>query len=128
MTNDYLKFPEGNQCGQLFNQLINGTLTLAKCLLIGTELPVSNGHKFKLSSGDTFKIDLSSSYKKMTYSTANRVLINEMAHYISQNMQENSLGLLSMKQFGCTYKGVFIICILGQNSMNTMDISIEFNA
>ena len=78
MTNDYLKFPEGNQCGQLFNQLINGTLTLAKCLLIGTELPVSNGHKFKLSSGDTFKIDLSSSYKTMTYSTANRVLINEI--------------------------------------------------
>lgn len=126
MKNDYLRFPEGNQCGQLFNQLLNGTLTLSSCSLIGTALPADSGNKFKLYSGDILTVQLSPSYKNITYSTTNRIIINEMAHYISQNMEENRLGLLSLKQFGCTYKDIFVICIIEQSATNII-ISIEFN-
>lgn len=127
MVNNYLRFPEGNQCGLLFNKFVNGTFSWSDGSLIGTALPDSCGKRLKLHSGDILTVEMSSPYKKMTYSTSNRTLINEMTSYISQNMEENDTGFLSIKQFGCTYKGTFVICMITQGG-DKQNISIEFKA
>lgn len=127
MVNNYLRFPEGNQCGLLFNKFVNGTFSLSDGSLIGTALPDSYGKRLKLHSGDILTVEMSSPYKKMTYSTSNRTLINEMTSYISQNMEENDTGFSFIKQFGCTYKGTFVICVITKDG-DKQNISIEFKA